>query len=744
MNRLAQFAGVVCLLFVSCLAATDAVRAQTLIYDDTVPERYVPLDAVLTFPQFDPTVGILTRVDITSTSQITGSLGYENLIADEINVRIQVTGFHSLALPDSTLLTADTRLVDVDESLSANEEKSVNFAQTLAADTTVSDSALLNSYMGAGQVMLPTKASAIWDASGGNPNIQISLLARTNAAARLKYTYVVPEVTLQKLTNGADADDPDGLDVPKISPGEPVTWTYVVTNTGTIAIPLTSIIVTDSHASVNPQWAPSSDDGDGLLSPNEQWIYRASATAADLLDPTQIAGSSIVPGCDDDRTSITGQRATYENVGTVTIPGFSTTDPSHYCNPAEPGIDIEKLTNDRDADGANDVDTPEIAPGASVVWTYVVRNTGNVSFRLEQVQVSDSDPTVVPDFDASSDDGDGLLSPAETWRYTASATAIDLLDPDETAERTIVAGCSANGTAAFGRRATYENIGSVVVPGDESSDPSHYCNPQRVGIDIEKATNGSDADDPDATDVPLIRPGDTVAWTYVVRNNGNVTLRADQVQVSDSDSSVTPIFDPGSDDGDALLSPGESWTYTAGGNALDLLEPANIEGHTIVQGCSQLGTSPIGRRATYENVGRVQIPGAEDTDPSHYCNAVTPTSIELIRFTATPREDGILIAWEVAAELETSGYNLYRSTGVDRAQAVRINPSLIPAGGANGGAEASLRYEFLDELAVPDVPYSYWLQEVEESRAVNEYGPVNGIVRRSGTAQEVFLPLVRN
>ena len=42
------------MLLVSCLAATDAVRAQTLTYDDTVPERYVPLDEVLTFPQFDP------------------------------------------------------------------------------------------------------------------------------------------------------------------------------------------------------------------------------------------------------------------------------------------------------------------------------------------------------------------------------------------------------------------------------------------------------------------------------------------------------------------------------------------------------------------------------------------------------------------------------------------------------------------------------------------------------------------
>ena len=105
-------------------------------------------------------------------------MGYENLIGDEINVRIQVTGFHSLALPDATLLTADTRLVDADESLSANQEKSVNFAQTLAADTTVSDSASLNSYMGSGQVFVADQGVGHLGALGGNPNIQISLLAR--------------------------------------------------------------------------------------------------------------------------------------------------------------------------------------------------------------------------------------------------------------------------------------------------------------------------------------------------------------------------------------------------------------------------------------------------------------------------------------------------------------------------------------------------------------------------------------
>ncbi|MDP6350564.1 MAG: hypothetical protein QGG58_12465, partial [Chloroflexota bacterium] len=40
-------------------------------------------------------------------------------------------------------------------------------------------------------------------------------------------------------------------------------------------------------------------------------------------------------------------------------------------------------------------------------------------------------------------------------------------------------------------------------------------------IDIEKATNGEDADDPTG---PLVPVGDAVTWTYVVTNTGNVEL----------------------------------------------------------------------------------------------------------------------------------------------------------------------------------------------------------------------------
>src|SRR5262249_28218286 len=59
-------------------------------------------------------------------------------------------------------------------------------------------------------------------------------------------------VSIVKLTNGQDANDPDGTDVPRIQPGDPVTWTYQVTNTGQTSVPRADVSVTDNVLGVTP------------------------------------------------------------------------------------------------------------------------------------------------------------------------------------------------------------------------------------------------------------------------------------------------------------------------------------------------------------------------------------------------------------------------------------------------------------------------------------------------------------
>ena len=185
-----------------------------------------------------------------------------------------------------------------------------------------------------------------------------------------------PSITVEKATNGQDADTPTG---PSIPAGDPVDWTYVVTNTGNVT--LTGITVTD-------------DQGVTVTCPQ------------DTLDP----GESMT--CTASGIATAGQ---YENEGHVS--GFDPTqtevtsiDPSHYFG-AGPGITIEKATNGQDADTPTG---PSIPAGDPVDWTYVVTNTGNVT--LTGITVTDDQGVTVT---CPQD----TLDPGESMTCTASGIA---------------------------------------------------------------------------------------------------------------------------------------------------------------------------------------------------------------------------------------------------------------------------------------------------------------------------------
>jgi hypothetical protein len=136
-------------------------------------------------------------------------------------------------------------------------------------------------------------------------------------------------VEIEKSTNGHDANSAPG---PKIPVGSTVTWTYVVTNTGTE--PLTSVVVTDDRG-----------------------------VAVDCAGQTTVAaGQSIT--CTGTGTATAGQ---YRNVGTVTATAASgpvtDSDPSHYFGETE------------DTDG----DEPKVE---------LCHKTGNGKYNLIEVAVS--------------------------------------------------------------------------------------------------------------------------------------------------------------------------------------------------------------------------------------------------------------------------------------------------------------------------------------------------------------------
>ena len=168
----------------------------------------------------------------------------------------------------------------------------------------------------------------------------------------------IPNIDIEKATNGVDADTTGAADVPVINNGGNVTWTYVVTNTG--QTPINTVVVTDDNGTssnlnddFNPTFSGGDTNGDNILDLDETWTYTASGTAT--------------TGAYTNQATVTGVSSTGINIADA--------DNSNYVGIA-PTIDIEKLTNGNQADNQADADVPTIPAGDPVTWTYIVTNSG--------------------------------------------------------------------------------------------------------------------------------------------------------------------------------------------------------------------------------------------------------------------------------------------------------------------------------------------------------------------------------
>jgi hypothetical protein len=211
---------------------------------------------------------------------------------------------------------------------------------------------------------------------------------------------------------------------PFVRVSDPVTWTYVVTNTGNVT--LTEVAIWDDNGTAGD----AEDDflvcDVGVLAPGAQSLICSASGVA-------VAGR-------------------YRNVGLAygTPPSglaqITAEDASSYYG-AAPAVALQKLTNGVVAPLPPG---PRIIAGLSVTWRYVITNTGNIT--LTSVIVSDDNgtPTV------SSDD--------------VAVCEVTDLGPGQVAE------CEHSGGAILG---PYANVGRVIaIPlvGDEVLDTAsaHY------------------------------------------------------------------------------------------------------------------------------------------------------------------------------------------------------------------------------------------------------------------------------
>ncbi len=150
---------------------------------------------------------------------------------------------------------------------------------------------------------------------------------------RFVFTTENPDVDIIKYTNGQLANDPDGVDVPQIVPGQEVVWTYRVSNTGNVAVARADVVVTDDQPGVTPVYdSELTGNGDDVFDPSEVWWFKAVGVAVALDAPP--GGVMTYPGyCTNGGTE--APRTAYINQGTVSIPGADATAQSSYCNPSD-------------------------------------------------------------------------------------------------------------------------------------------------------------------------------------------------------------------------------------------------------------------------------------------------------------------------------------------------------------------------------------------------------------------------
>jgi hypothetical protein len=164
-----------------------------------------------------------------------------------------------------------------------------------------------------------------------------------------------PSISIEKLTNGQDADTAPG---PSIPVGDSVSWEYIVSNNG--SFPLSDIEVIDDQL--------------------------GSICTVDALD----VGASTT--CKATGTAVLGQ---YKNVASVSaapsggLKNVQDEDSSHYFgyNPG-PEIELQKSTNGFDADSAPG---PTLYVGYPVSWVFTVYNPGDQA--ITDITVSDDNGT---------------------------------------------------------------------------------------------------------------------------------------------------------------------------------------------------------------------------------------------------------------------------------------------------------------------------------------------------------------
>nr|WP_084344288.1 DUF11 domain-containing protein [Microbacterium resistens] len=400
--------------------------------------------------------------------------------------------------------------------------------------------------------------------------------------------------------------------------GERITYSFVVTNTGNVTL---------TEVSVNE----SSFTGSGEMSAIE-----CPPEAASLAPGAQVVCTAtyVVTQADADAGSV-------ENTATATgtPPGGDPLDspPSSVRVPQDPAPGLSLVKTADPAQGGKVGDT--------ITYSFTVTNTGNVT--LTDVTVDEGEFSGTGELsEIVCPDGANTLVPGQAVTCTASYV-LTQADVD--------AGGVTNSAVATGN-----------PPGGE---PPVTSPPSEVTVPLPPEPGVSMVKSADKTELVA---GETITYSFVVTNTGNVTLTdvsVDEVSFSGT-GELSPVICP---EGAASLAPGAQVVCTA----TYVVTQADVDAGTLENTASVTGNPPGGQPPVESPPSSVRVP--QDPAPG----------LSLVK-TADPAQGGkvgghdhVLVHGDQHRECDPHGRDGGRGGVLRNRRAVRDRlPGCIPRAGA--------------------------------------------------------------
>jgi uncharacterized repeat protein (TIGR01451 family) len=436
---------------------------------------------------------------------------------------------------------------------------------------------------------------------------------------------------------------------------------------------------------------------------------------------------------------------------TVSVSGGqtnTTADFGYYVDPAAIG---NFVWLDLDNDGVQDADEPGIE-GVTVVLTITYPTNGVVTVTVvtgdngaysfgnllldEDHDIGDS-ASGTPTYEV----GVGIL-PGTSYSPESAAGNDDQDDGDSdgASEIATVAQGEADPSYDFG---FLGNVDLGDLPDDIGGSPDYptWFSPGPAHVVF---PDGGDADsDPDTTNsIPAVwlgstvdtesngQPSTTATGDDISGNDEDGVAFVSQDWVADTDTTFTVTLNSSESgvtvyyglwidwDADGSFATGDFYSGSGvTGSPITVTVPISVPvGYTagdLVYIRARASDAPL-RSGDYQGT---LVNGEVEDYRDNY-----PTAVTLSLFQAEWNEGEVLVTWETAMEIDTVGFNLWRSTSPG-GRYERVNSALIPAeslGGVMGGF-----YFYTDPNVEVGTVYYYKLEELEIGGRRNWYGPVS-------------------